>query len=181
MTMFQVLVTISTAQKVFENPLEENPGVKVVEVIFLDDELDQLVAHDEGEDDASDGDNHRFREVSDHVEDAAVQAAGVMPTSPAISPTFVFRESNIPVRFEMIPSMSSSLNHSWIISNIKGDHLLCGGSRYQAKAPAGFGESLGGGQQTGQQRDQGDADEGNAAARHELLDALAFGAGLSWP
>ena len=25
------------------------------------------------------------------------------------------------------------------------------------------------------QRDQGDADEGNAAARHELLDALAFG------
>ena len=69
----------------------------------------------------------------------------------------------------MIPSMSSSLNHSWIISNIKGDHLLCGGSRYQAKAPAGFGESLGGGQQTGQQRDQGDADEGNAAARHELF------------
>ena len=67
--------------------------------------------------------------------------------------------------------MSSSLNHSWIISNIKGDHLLCGGSRYQAKAPAGFGETLGG----GQQRDQGDADEGNAAARHELLDALAFG------
>ena len=97
------------------------------------------------------------------------QAAGVMPTSPAISPTFVFRVSNIPVRFEMIPSMSSSLNHSWIISNIKGDHLLCGGSRYQAKAPAGFGETLGGGQQTGQQRDQGDADEGNAAARHQLF------------
>lgn len=59
-----------------ENPLEENPGVKVVEVIFLDDELDQLVAHDEGEDDASDGDNHRFREVSDHVEDAAVPGGG---------------------------------------------------------------------------------------------------------
>ena len=75
----------------------------------------------------------------------------------------------------MIPSMSSSLNHSWIISNIKGDHLLCGGSRCKAKAPAGFGETLGGGQQTGQQRDQGDADEGNAAARHKLLDALTFG------
>ena len=52
------------------------------------------------------------------------QVAGVMPTSPAISPTFVFRVSNITVRFEMIPSMSSSLNHSWIISNIKGDHLV---------------------------------------------------------
>ena len=102
------------------------------------------------------------------------QAAGVMPTSPAISPTFVFRVSNIPVRFEMIPSMSSSLNHSWIISNIKGDHLLCGGSRCEAKAPAGFGETSGGGQQAGQQRNQGDADEGNTAARHKLLDALAF-------
>ena len=98
------------------------------------------------------------------------QAAGVMPTSPAISPTFVFRVSNIPVRFEMIPSMSSFLNHSWIISNIKGDHLLCGDSRYEAKAPAGFGATLGGGgQQTGQQGDQGDTDEGNPTARHELF------------
>ena len=70
----------------------------------------------------------------------------------------------------MIPSMSSSLNHSWIISNIKGDHLLCGDSRCEAKAPAGFGATSGGGQQTGQQGDQGDADEGNTAARHKLLD-----------
>ena len=30
----------------FENPLEENPGVEVVEVVLLDDELDQLVAYD---------------------------------------------------------------------------------------------------------------------------------------
>lgn len=59
-----------------ENPLEENPGVKVVEVVFLDDELDQLVAHDEGEDDACDGDDHRLREVADHVEDAAVPGGG---------------------------------------------------------------------------------------------------------
>ena len=96
------------------------------------------------------------------------QAAGVMPTSPAISPTFVFRVSNIPVRFEMIPSMSSSLNHSWIISNIKGDHLLCGSSRCKTKAPAGSGETSGG-QQTGQQGDQGEADEGDTAASHELF------------
>ena len=74
----------------------------------------------------------------------------------------------------MIPSMSSSLNHSWIISNIKGDHLLCGGSRCDTKAPAGFGATSGGGQQTGQQGDQGDADEGNTTARHELLNALAL-------
>ena len=75
----------------------------------------------------------------------------------------------------MIPSMSSSLNHSWIISNIKGDRRRCGGSRWEAKAPAGVGATSGGGQQTGQQGDQGNADEGNTTARHELLDALVFG------
>ena len=32
-------------------------------------------------------------------------------------------------------------------------------------------------EQTAQQRDQGDADEGNAAASHELLHALTLGAG----
>ena len=52
-----------------------------------------------------------------------------MPTSPAISPTLVFRVSNIPVRFEMIPSMSSSWNHSCIASKINGDHLLSGRPR----------------------------------------------------
>ena len=78
----------------------------------------------------------------------------------------------------MIPSMSSSLNHSWIISNIKGDHLLCGGSRCETKAPAGFGETSGGGQQTGQQGNQGDADEGNASSRDKLFNALTLGAGV---
>ena len=38
-----------------ENPLEENPSVEVVEVVLLNDELDQLVAHDKGEDDARNG------------------------------------------------------------------------------------------------------------------------------
>ena len=63
-------------------------------------------------------------------------AEGVMPTSPAISPTLVFRVSNIPVRFEMIPSMSSSWNHSCIASKINGDHLLCGRPRVPGP-PAG--------------------------------------------
>ncbi len=47
-----------------------------MEVVFLDDELDQLVAHDKGEDDTCDGDDHRFREIADHVEDAAVPGGG---------------------------------------------------------------------------------------------------------
>ena len=33
-------------------------------------------------------------------------------------------------------------------------------------------------EQAGEQRHEGDADEGDAAARHELLDALAFCAGV---
>ena len=47
-----------------------------MEVVLLDDELDQFVAHDEGEDDACDGDYHRLREVADHIEDAAVPGGG---------------------------------------------------------------------------------------------------------
>ena len=31
-----------------EYPLPEKPGVKIMEIIFLDDQLDQLIAHDEG-------------------------------------------------------------------------------------------------------------------------------------
>ena len=57
-----------------EDPLPEKPGVKIVEIILFHDELDQLIAHDEGEDDAGDGDDDRFREAADHVEDAAVPA-----------------------------------------------------------------------------------------------------------
>ena len=60
----------------FENPLEEDPCVEIVKVVLLDDELDQLVAHDKGEDDAGDGNDHRLREVADHVENAAVPCSG---------------------------------------------------------------------------------------------------------
>ena len=81
---------------------------------------------------------------------------------------FARRVWGIPVRFAMIPSMSSSLNHSSIISNIKGDHLLCGGSCYETEAPAGS-ESASGREKAGQQREQGDADEGTTTARHELF------------
>ena len=100
-------------------------------------------------------------------------AEGVMPTSPAISPTLVFRVSNIPVRFEMIPSMSSSWNHSCIASKINGDQLLSGRPRVPGP-PVGF---------TGRHQAESRPDsrgirvrpiKGDTAAGHELLDALAF-------
>ena len=59
-----------------EDPLEEDPGVEVVEVVLFYDELDELIAHDKGEDDAGDGDDHGLREIADHVENAAVPRGG---------------------------------------------------------------------------------------------------------
>ena len=59
-----------------EDPLPEKPGVKIVEIILFHDELDQLIAHDEGEDDTGDRDNDRFGQAADHVEDTAVPARG---------------------------------------------------------------------------------------------------------
>ena len=58
-----------------------------------------------------------FNMVRNLSETVIVPIAGIVLT-------FVFRVSNIPVRFEMIPSMSSSWNHSCIASKINGDHLL---------------------------------------------------------
>ena len=60
--------------------------------------------------------------VFDMAQSVVNQSAGVIPTSPAISPTFVFTVSKVPERLEMMPSISSSLNHSWIISIITGGH-----------------------------------------------------------
>ena len=59
-----------------EDPLEEDPGVEVVEIVLFYDELDELIAHDKGEDDAGDGDDHGLREIADHVENAAVPRRG---------------------------------------------------------------------------------------------------------
>lgn len=47
-----------------------------MEVVLLDNKLNQLIAHDKGENNARDGDDHRLREVADHVEDAAVPGGG---------------------------------------------------------------------------------------------------------
>ena len=55
-----------------ERPLEEYPCVHVVEVIFVGNELDQLQRHHKGENCACDGDDHGFRQVLYHAENAAV-------------------------------------------------------------------------------------------------------------
>ncbi len=103
--------------------------------------------------------------------------AGVMPTSVAISPTRELTESKTPVRLPMIPLIRSSLSHSAIASrilpksNTLSFHLVGQGCRapprpgYSGPCPA----SVSGGEQPGEQGDQGDTDEGDASARHQLF------------
>ncbi len=48
--------------------------------------LDQLITHYECQDNPGDWNDHRFREVSDHLKITPLfHASGVCPTSPAIS------------------------------------------------------------------------------------------------
>ena len=47
-----------------------------MQVVLLDNKLNQLVAHDKGEDNARDRDDHRLREVANHIENAAVPGGG---------------------------------------------------------------------------------------------------------
>lgn len=60
----------------FDDPFEENEGLKIVHVVAVNQELDQLQAHDECKNDPGDWHDHIFRQTLDHVEDAAVPCLG---------------------------------------------------------------------------------------------------------
>lgn len=64
--------------KGFENPFEENEGLKIMHVVSVDQELNQLKAHDKGQDDSGDGHHYVFRQALDHAEDAAVPCLGCL-------------------------------------------------------------------------------------------------------
>ena len=55
--------------KGLEDPFEEDPGFKIGKVVVVDDHLNQLVAGDEGQDQACNRDNHGFGNSPDHGED----------------------------------------------------------------------------------------------------------------
>ena len=56
----------------FERPLEEHPGIQIVEIVLFCDQMDQLQGHDKGEDQPGDGNDDCFRKVLDHRKNAAV-------------------------------------------------------------------------------------------------------------
>ena len=87
----------------------------------------------------------------------AFHACGVLPTSVAIVPTFSFTSPNIVDRLPLMAPIRIPFIHSLIASS-----MLC----------ISYTRSLT--EQAGKQRYKGHADKGNAAARHELLHALAF-------
>ena len=56
----------------FENPAEEHGAVEVVHIVLFHNHVDQLIAHHKGENGRRNGDDHRFGQVLQHGENAAV-------------------------------------------------------------------------------------------------------------
>ena len=149
-----------------EDPLEEDPGVEVMEIVLFNDELDKLIAHDKGEDDAGDGDNDGLREVTDHVEDTAVPRRGRHAHLPGDLAHLGIQGIKHPGQVGY-----DTVNEQFLeplLYRVKDQR----GSPPLREAPC-TGTSRGcygepSAQQAGQQRDQGHADEGDTPAGHEL-------------
>ena len=88
----------------------------------------------------------------------AFHPCGVLPTSFAIVPTFSFTSPNIVDRLPLMAPIKIPFIHSLIASS-----MLCIG-----------GYSCGLSEKPGKLRYKEHTNKGNAAARHELLHALAF-------
>ena len=102
------------------------------------------------------GYNHIFRQVLYHAENVCVPPLRGLVLPPlAMVPTFSFTSPNIVDRLPFIAPIRISFIHSLIASS-----MLCIGSYPRLT------------EQAGKQRYKDSADKGNAAARHELLNAL---------
>ena len=55
-----------------EDPLKEHPGIHIVQIVLVDHHLNELIAHDEGEDQPCNGDDDILRQGLDHGKDAPV-------------------------------------------------------------------------------------------------------------
>ena len=55
-------------QKGFENPFEEDPGLKIRQIVVVNNHLDQFITGNEGENHTCNRDDDRFRDISDHAE-----------------------------------------------------------------------------------------------------------------
>ena len=58
-----------------KDPFEKDPGFKVCQVVVFNDQLDQLIAGDEREEHARDGNDDRFGDVADEAEHRRPSAA----------------------------------------------------------------------------------------------------------
>ena len=141
----------------FEYPLVDIRHVKLVHIVLFQDHLDQLIGRNKGQDQPGNRQDHRFGKLRGSGRTPRrSMPPGVVPTCTAISPTLgIDRYQTARSRFPMIPSINSSLSHS-VIQSV----------RIPMAPPLKQGR---------QQGDQGRAQQDDAAARHELLDPLAFG------
>ena len=56
----------------FEHPFEKHPGIHIIEIVSVGDELNQLQGHDDCQNCSGEGENHIIGKVLNHVEDTAV-------------------------------------------------------------------------------------------------------------
>ena len=133
-TMFQVFVTISTAQKVLNTHLK-NIQVSISWRLFRSVTIWISSTH-----------MTKVRitpamgtmTVSERFwimeKTPPFQPWGVFPTSPTISPTLVLTESNIPVKFPLMPSVSSPRSHWSSLSRISDFHPIRSHPRFLGRA-----------------------------------------------
>ena len=116
-----------TAQKVLKIRLKEDPGFEVVQIVLVDDELDQLHAHHEGEEDARNGDDDCLREGADHVKDAAVPGLGRLSHLGGNARDLLVERVKESGQIVVMPLMSSSLSQLLMASSRKSiAYLLVG-------------------------------------------------------
>ena len=62
-----------------EDPLEDDPGLEVRQVVVVDGQLDELIAGNKRQDHACYGDDDTLRNVPDHGEDPGRKVLGCVP------------------------------------------------------------------------------------------------------
>ena len=60
------------SSKGFDDPLEEDEGLKIMHIVLVDEQLNEFQAHDECQDDTGDRYNDVLGQAPDHVENIAV-------------------------------------------------------------------------------------------------------------
>ena len=164
-----------------ENPFEEDPGFKTLQVVLFQHQLQKLQRHHNGQNHTGDGENHVVRQAADHAVDAAVPClrrrahlprnaadllVDVVKQALQVAHNTADQDSLEPFR-HFVPDKIQFLPSFWLPASR-------GNGKPEAAAEAADGLA----EQPLEQGNQRQTQRGHAAARHELFHALAFRAGV---